>query len=94
VVAGGRTDSSTAAAAEFVARFSINEFDATSLLDDLMDPRLDIRLCGDLVLLAESLTVGGADELLAGLTELADCCDDTAAALEVVDACCEYLDQR
>jgi hypothetical protein len=45
-------------------------------LDDVLGPRLDVRLHGDLALLAEDLNPGAAINLAGGMTDLAHACLD------------------
>lgn len=87
VVAGGRTDVSVAAAAEFVTRYTAVRFEPRQLLDDMRDPRLDVRLRGDLMLVAEDLTSSASNELVRGMVDLARSCPDPERGLEVVDEC-------
>lgn len=91
IVAGGRDQISLTAAADFVSRCAGVEITADQLLDDVLDVRLDIRLRGDLMLLAEDLTDDGARSILGAMTRLAQACDDVGAALAVVERCGELI---
>jgi hypothetical protein len=86
-VAGGRTDDSLAAAAEFVTRFTAVQFEPRQLLDDTRDPRLAIRLRGDLMLVAEHLNPAATRALVRGMADLARSCPDQEMGLVVVDDC-------
>ena len=86
-MSGGRTDDSLAAAAEFVTRFTAVRFEPRQLLDDTRDPLLDVRLRGDLMLVAEDLNPAASRELVRGMADLARSCPDPERGLRVVDDC-------
>ena len=80
-----------ATAAEFVTRFTAVRFSPAQILDDVLDPRLDIRLHGDLTLLAEDLNADAAINLTDGMADLAHACVDPVPALAVVHQCKQLL---
>jgi hypothetical protein len=87
VGAGGRNGDTLTVAAEFVTRFTAVEFCKDQILDDVLDPRLHIRLRGDLILVAENLTMDAAVAFTHGMTALARSCPEPERALVVVDDC-------
>lgn len=91
VIDGGRSDNALAAAAEFVTRFTAVQFSAAQILDDVLDPRLEVHLRGDLTLLAEDLNPEAAINLVDGMADLAHACLDPVAALAVVARCKQFL---
>ena len=91
VLAGGRTALSIDRAVDFVERFSGLDFTSEQFVDDLIAPSLSIRLRGDLMLVAESLTAAGSADFVAGMSKLAETCDDANAAHAAVDRCRELL---
>jgi hypothetical protein len=80
-----------ATAAEFVTRFTAVRFSAAQILDDVLDPRLDVRLRGDLTLLAENLNAEAAFNLADVMADLAHACLDPFPALAVVHRCEQLL---
>jgi hypothetical protein len=91
IIDGGRTDEALATAAEFVTRFTAVRFSAAQILDDVLDPRLDVRLRGDLTLLAENLNAEAAFNLADVMADLAHACLDPFPALAVVHRCEQLL---
>lgn len=67
------------------------QFSAAQILDDVLDPRLDVRLRGDLILLAEDLHPDAAINLADGMADLAYACLDPVPALAVVHRCKQLL---
>ena len=67
------------------------QFTVAQILDDVIDPLLDVRLRGDLTLLAEDLNPDAAINLASGMADLAHGCVDPVSAIAVVDHCKQLL---
>lgn len=59
-----------AAALDFIGRISGLEFSEQQFLDDLLEPQLETRVLGDLMLVAENLTESSALHFVEVLAEL------------------------
>ena len=91
LLAGGTNDDALAAGVDLVSTFTTHEIDAGVLLGDIADSWLPMRLRGDLILLAETISEQGAASLITALTALAETCPDRHEAFVVVDGCKELL---
>ena len=91
MLAGGLTDEALASSVEFLATFSFGDVDAAVLLNEMADSWLQVRLRGDLILLAETITEDAAMSLLAAMTALARSCPDANSAMLVVEECRSLL---
>lgn len=88
--AGPRGPAIVDAAVEQVVRTCGRAFRDEDLLGDAIDPLLQVRLRGDLLLVAEDLTEEGRSFLIAGLRTLA-ATDPTPERTAIVDTCEQLL---
>jgi len=88
---GGSIDATERAAVNFIERFSGLDFESRNLISDVSDPRLPLRLRGDIILVAENLRDDGVAAFLTGMHELADSCKEPETAALVIEDCAELF---